>query len=490
MPRLKVPFATGFYVSKSEDLVNKRIVNMYPQIPQSGALNDRALFGSPGIDPVAEIAKGNSRGSIRFPDRTPYFVIGNRLVSVAENETITDHGFIAGDSDVSLATNGINICIVDPQGKSYFFAPDTDTLEEITSADFLSFGQARTVAFKDGYYVFTTLQLFFVSSLKTENDGKNFNALDFADAESSPDNIIKVHNNKNQLYILNRDTIEVFQTIITEDPDAFPFTRITGAQIQRGCVSPNSVVEFDTGFTFIGGDINDRPSIWKVIGSSTQRLSTSSIDQLMHESSEEEIFRARVFPYSVDGDIFLVVTVGTHTFEYNATASNLAGSPQWNERQTGVTRGESFATWRAIHGVLSYGRIFVGDDRSGKIGALNDKTYTEYGEPIERIVSTQPLTELAENIFSHQIELQMQAGQGNDDIEDPQVVFDYSDDGGRSWSNELTRSFGPVGKYEVVPTWTRLAAIPNNRILRWRVTDPARVNMLAVYANAEVTSSG
>ncbi len=487
MPRLKVPFAAGFYVSQSVDLVNKRTVNMYPQVPQSGALNERALFHSPGIDSVATVDGGNSRGSIRFPDRTPYFVIGNRLVSIDQSENITDHGFIEGNADVSIATNGINFCIVDPLGKSYFFTPETDVLEEITDAAFLSFGQARTVAFKDGFYVFTTDELFFISSPKTVNDGKDFNALDFADAESSPDRIVKVHNNKNQLYILNRDTIEVYQTVAT---DGFPFQRITGAQIQRGCLAPNSVIEFDNGFTFLGGDVNDRPSLYKVIGSTAQRLSTSSIDQLLHESSEEEIFAARSFTFSQLGNVYYVLTVGVHTFVYDALASSLAGSPQWHERQTGITRGEGFATWRAVHGVLSFGKVFVGDDRSDRIGSINYDSYKEYDEPIERIVSTQPLTQLGERVFSHQVEMQMEAGQGDSETPDPQIVFDYSDDGGRSFSNEVPRSFGTQGQYEIVPAWARLGRIPNNRIMRWRTTEPVKVSMLAVYANAEVTSSG
>ncbi|MEE9304256.1 MAG: hypothetical protein V3U84_10795, partial [Thiotrichaceae bacterium] len=226
MARIELEFADGFYVSQSGPFLEKRAVNVYPVIPNANAVTKRALFHTPGISQFSDTASSGSRGVLVFSDGTPYRVIGNTLWSFDSSGNKTNHGAIAGSSDVSMASNGINIAIQDPTGNSYFFTPSTGVLELNNGSVFLSFGQARTVTFKDGFYVYTTLKIFFSSSSKVVNDGKDFNALDFADAEIDPDLIIKGFVDHNQLYILGETTTQVYQTIATS---GFPFQLVRGA---------------------------------------------------------------------------------------------------------------------------------------------------------------------------------------------------------------------------------------------------------------------
>lgn len=487
MPRVELNFADGFYVSQSSPLLDKRVVNAIPVIPQAEALSKRALLNTPGIPQFADFGSGSSRGALVFNDGIPYRVIGNSLISTDSNGTITNHGTITGSSDVSMASNGINIAIQDPDGDSYFFTPSTNILELNSGSVFLSFGQSRTVTFKDGFYFYTTDTIFFSSSPKTVNDGKDFNALDFADAEISPDRLVAGHNNHNQLYILGETTIEVFQTIVTA---GFPVQRIPGAMIQKGCSAKFSVVDFDNSFLFIGGDVGEQPAIWKAVGSNAQKISTSSIDQLMQKSTNEEIADARAFTYSQNGDYFAVFTIGKHTFVYDATTSALSGKNEWHERQTGITDGNGFQVWRAIHGVKAFGKILVGDDRSGKIGELDFDTRTEYGDKVERFFTTKPFINQGDDIFSHEIELLMQTGVGDATTPDPQIRMDYSDNGGRTFKNEISKPMGGVGEFNTRVRWSRLGSIPNNRILRFKMTDPVEYNVYSLFANADVTTSG
>lgn len=487
MPRIELNFADGFYVSQSSLLIDKRVVNAYPVIPQADALSKRALLRTPGIKQFADSGSGNSRGGIVFTNGIPYRVIGNSLISTNVNGVITNHGTITGVSDVSITSNGINIAIQDPTGNSYFFTPSTGILELNNTAAFLSFGQARTVTFKDGFYIYTTDSIFFTSSPKTVNDGKDFNALDFADAEISPDKIVAGHNNHNQLYILGENTIEVFQTISTS---GFPFQRIPGAMIQKGCAAIFSVVEFDNGFLFLGGDVGEQPAIWKALGSSIQKISNSSIDQLLQKSTTEEISNTRAFTYSQNGSFFAVFTIGDNTFSYDATTSALSGKNEWHERQTGITNGVGFQPWRGIHGLKAFGKILIGDDRSGKIGELDFNTLTEYGDNVERFFTTKPFSNQGDDIFSHEIELIMQTGVGDETTPNPQIRMDYSDNGGRTFSNEIPQSIGAVGKFNTRVRWTRLGSIPRDRMLRFKMTDPVEYNIYSLFANAEITSSG
>jgi len=487
MPRIELSFADGFYVSQSSELIDKRVVNAYPVIPQADALTKRALFNTPGIKQFADVLSGTSRGSIVFSDGKPYFVIGTSLISLTSTGVITNHGTISGTNDVSMSSNGINIAIQDPKGDSYFFTPSTNTLELNNGAVFLSFGQATSITFKDGFYVYTTDAIFFSGSAKTTNDGKNFNALDFADAEISPDRIVTSHNNHNQLYILGENTIEPYRTIVTA---GFPFQRIPGGMIQKGCSARFSVVEFDNSFLFIGGDVGEQPAIWRALGSSVQKISTNSIDQLMQKNTAAEIADARAFTYAQNGNYFAVFTVGNNTFAYDATTSALSGKPEWHERQTGITNGTGFQVWRAIHGMKAFGKILVGDDRTGKIGELDFNTKTEYGDQVERFFTTKPFTVLSESVFSKEIELSMQTGVGDATTPNPQIRMDYSDNGGKTFVSEISRSMGKVGEFNKRVRWSRLGRIPTDRVLRFKTTEPVEYNIYALYANAEVTSSG
>ncbi len=487
MPRIPLEFASGFYISQSNAFLEKRAVNVFPVIPDSDAVTIRALFHTSGITEFDDALIGNSRGVLVFSDGTPYRVIGNTLYSWNSSGTRKSHGTITGTSDVSMDSNGINIAIQDPTGNSYFFTPSTGILELNNGAVFLSFGQAKSVAFKDSFYVYTTDLIFFSSSSKATNDGKDFNALDFADAEINPDLIVKGFNDHNQLYILGDNTTQVYRTIVTS---GFPFQVIPGAFIAKGCAAANTVIPFDNTFLFLGGGKDEQPGIYQAVGSSVAKISTQSVDQLIHSYSETVISNARAWSYSEDGNYFAVFTIGDNTFVYDQTTSKLSGKPEWHERQTGVTNATGFQKWRAIHGAKVFGRIQVGDDRSGLVGELDRSVYKEYGNTIERFWTTKPFINNGDKIFSHEVELVMQTGLGNADVTDPQIRFDYSDDDSNTFNSEIPKSMGKVGEYKTRVRWTRLGSIPLTRVLRWKTTEPVPINVFGLFGNADISDSG
>lgn len=485
MPLESLPFADGFYISQSPNLLEKRVINLYPIIPEADALTKRALIHTPGVTQFASVGTPLSRGVIKFTDGIPYRVIGSKLYSFTSIGDSINHGSISGTDDVSMASNGINIAIVDPNGTSYFFTPSTGVLEESTSAAFLSFGQAKTVTFKGGFYVYTTTSVFFTGSDKTTNDGKTFNALDFEDADIDPDPIVKGFVDHNQFYVMGEIITEVYRNIVTA---GFPLQRIVGAMIPKGCAAPNSVISFDQSFLFMGGGKDEKPAIYRVIGSSIEKISTPSVEKLIQSNSKDVIFKSRALSYSEDGNYFAAFTVGSNTVTYDANTSRLSGKHEWHERQTGITNGNGFAKWRCIHAVEAFGDIQVGDDRTGLVGVLDSEVYFEYGNEIEKIFSTKPFMADLNKMFSSKIKLLMRTGEGNSDIEDPIIRMDHSDDASKTFKSELPRSMGKVGEYKKSVSWSRLGGIPNHRTLRFKTTAAVPADFYGLFADAEVTS--
>lgn len=482
MPRAQLDIFNGFYQSVAKTLLNKRLINLYITVPDGPAFNQKAALGTPGTKVFKDTAlAGVSRGTIKA-DGVPYYVIGNNFISIASDGTVTNHGAISGTGNVSMAFNTKTIAIQDPVGDSYFFTVATTTLALNNDAIFLGQGQARTVTFKDPYLVYNTDDIFFNSSAFTTNNGQDFDALDFGSADISPDKMVAVHTNHNQLYVCGEETTQVFTTIATS---AFPFVNIPGAVIQLGCDARLSIKEFDNGFIMVGSEKDQLPAIWKVSGSSKQRLSTPGIEQVLHQYTEAEIADAIVDTYAQDGGIFAVITIGDNTLVYDAAASMRMGTPVWHERQTGTTDGLTFARWRIQHLIKIYGKILTGDSLTSKVGELAPNTFFEFGDRIERVVQSQPFQVEGTPIFSHELELFIESGVGNSDSTDPEWLFKYSDDLGRTWSNRIPRAMGKVGEYKKRLIWRRLGRIPYNRVVTFKTDDPVKIAILKLEAEAE-----
>lgn len=413
----------------------------------------------------------------------PYFVNGNSLFSIDSAGASTNRGTIEGSGRVSLANNGDYLVIVVPNGKAYAYDNVSSALAEITDVDFTA-RKANAVVYKDGFFVFAAANgtVFFNSAL---NDPFTFDGTDFLAADINPDKIVGLHVNHNELYILGSVTIELFQTI--QGGAGFPFQRIPGANIQKGVHGGFSVSEFDNTFTFVGGGVNEGSAVWKVTGSSSAvKISTSAIDNAIQEFTRAEIESCFTWSYALGGNYFVGFTfestrIPNKTFVYDATTSALAGTSTWHERQTGVTDN----SWRVNSIVSAYGKLLVGDALGGNIGYIDKTSYTEYGDVMYQEKASKPFSGGGLPLFAGEMQLTMESGVGlaNGQGSDPVVRMDFSDDGGRTFSSEFSRSYGKIGEYMSLPTWRRQGRIPKHRVLRFKTSEPVKSVIIKLEAN-------
>jgi len=97
------------------------------------------------------------------------------------------------------------------------------------------------------------------------------------------------------------------------------------------------------------------------------------------------------------------------------------------------------------------------------------------------------VAEPGKHVFWNRLELVLNSGSGlvAGQGENPQIMMQYSDDLGRTWSNELWRSAGVLGAYQWRVTWDSLGA-SLNRIYRFKVTDPIECHFFKLSADIEV----
>jgi hypothetical protein len=74
-------------------------------------------------------------------------------------------------------------------------------------------------------------------------------------------------------------------------------------------------------------------------------------------------------------------------------------------------------------------------------------------------------------------------GQGSN----PQIMMQYSDDGGNSWSSERWADIGTQGDYSPMKPiiWEELGSF-YERMFRFKVSDPVKVVLISANADVEV----
>ena len=482
MPRVQLPIGFSFYQSSSAPFSSQRCINWIPTVAESAALNTRALFQPSGLKTFVDSGVNGNRGSWAMAE-VPYFVNGTSLLSVSSAGVVTNHGAISGAGYVSMATNGQYLVVVVPGGNAYAYDNVANTITQITDPDFIA---SDTVVYKDGYFVFSASDgsVFFNSAL---NDPFTYDALDFGTAEINPDAIVALHVNHNELFVCGAETIELFQNI---GGTGFPFQRIPGANIQKGIHARSSLVEFDNTFCFVGGGFNELSAIWKVTGSSNaQKISTDAIDNAIQEFTKEEINNSFAMTKAERGQFLAYFTFEStdrpsRTFVYNATASALLGQRVGFEMQTGITDNR----FRVQSIVSAYGKLLVGDQDTGIIGEFDNDTLDFYGDEIYRQMTTAPFSENGLDLFAGELEATFESGVGltTGQGSNPQVVMSRSDDGGRTFQGPFIRSIGKIGEYGQQSIWRMQGRFPVSRMIRLRVTDKVRANLIRLAATPEV----
>lgn len=468
--KVPIPFTTGFYESESLPISAQRCVNWYPNMPQADTVTTGNLFGTPGLIQLTTVSDIDVTRGEHVMASLAYFVIGTSLYRLDRTIVLgvdvfgtTSLGTIESTGRVWMADNGTQLCIVVPGGKAYIFTEGPATLTEITDVNFD--GPASTVVYIDGFFFFTksTGKKYFHSNL---NDGLTYNALDFGVAESDPDQIRASHVLNSQVFVIGSETVETFRNI-GRDPNSFK--RIQGAIFPKGIFAPFSVISTQHSFAFIGGAVNESPAIWRYTGNGFEKISTTAIESALQKFTDSEIEDAFSWTYAETGAFFIGFAIGDTCFQYNEITG------KWSELESDGGK------YRVAGMVTAYGRVLVGDQIDGRIGELSRTTRSEYGNDIQRIIITKPFDNIGDAVFVSEIEAVIPAGVGTSTL-DPQIRLSWSDDGGRTFSNELSRGMGLVGEYNRRAIWNRLGRFPRSRVLKFEMSEQVDPTLIKIEA--------
>lgn len=466
-----VPFVGQTYQMEALSCDTQRCINLFPILSESGTSKSvAALRSTSGLELFSVAGTGPVRGGIESQDRA-FFVSGEKFYEIDNAGVETERGTLdTSVSRVDMEENPTQIMITDNE-YGYIFNKTTNTFTKITDVDF---PVPSDLTFQDGYFIVTEAETskFYISSL---NDGLTWAALDFTTVESSPDNLVGLKSDSANLWLFGTKTTEVYQNTGNA---TFSFQRIRGAIVETGCAAQQTIQEIDNALFWLGTDENGDAILWKSNGYNAQRISTQPIERKIAESSN--ISESYAWVYHERGHAFYVLQVkGLNTTLVLDVATGL-----WHERayrnpalfETEQHRGSCHIFFKQKH--------LVGDRQSGNIYRMSLDIYTDNGDPIVR-ERTSPHYDEEKRLITHaQFELDMEVGVGTQtgQGQTPKIMMQYSDDGGHTWSSELWRDIGAVGKYKTRVKWNKLGR-SRDRVYRVSTSDPVFVQINEAILN-------
>jgi hypothetical protein len=289
---------------------------------------------------------------------------------------------------------------------------------------------ASSIDYMDGYFVWSQADSaqFFISSLY---NGTVIDALDFATAESDPSNLVRVIVSHRELWLLKESRIEIWANT---GAFPFPFERIPGAVVERGCAAARSVAKADTSVFWLGDD----RIIYRSQGYQPLRISEHWLEDAIRTG---DVSDAYAMTYAEGGHTFYVLTFPTLNF----TVAYDCATTKWHHRQSGTSMDK--APWQVRCIAPAFGQTMAGID-GGRVCAVDLDTYTEDGAAIRRVGRTPPIFAEGARVRMSQFEVECELGVGitNGQGSDPQFMVRWSDDGGTSWSNEHRAAIGRTGQ--------------------------------------------
>lgn len=408
------------------------------------------------------------RGCLTTNDRT-FFVAGSSLYEVYSNGAAVLRGTLGTSTGPVELTYGTSQLVMVDGPNGYVLTLSTNVFQQITSPAF--YGSA-TVDFLDNYFLFVRPDTgqFYIAAI---NDATTFDALDFATAESQPDNLTAAPVCQRRAMLMGGVTIETWMDGGAND---FPLER-EGAVIEVGCIAAHSAKVVDNSIFWLGRDKNGGGIVYRLIGSQAQRVSTQGVEQAIQASTD--LAQAVAYAYQENGLTFYALNAPglTSTWVYEVSTS------AWHERCDLDDLGQ-FKADRGVCHTYAFGYHLIGGS-DGKVYRLDSSLYTKAGDPLVRErTSPHSAAPSMKKQFFDGFYLDCTTGATPQGV-DPHVELSWSGDSGAKWSNPKAKSLGKVGERP-----NRLAWHANvlgggkpkdrDRVWRLRCSDNARFDIVNV----------
>lgn len=454
----KIPMAVQSYRLDSVPAQQQRLVNLFAERLPPDSKSPVIVRNVPGLALWVEVpfaGVGKVQNMIAFG---PYIV-----VAVSNNVGSFTLSYINPGTGVATAINNVPGPIVPltmaasatelaicAGGNGYVVTYPGWGFAQIVDVDFPA--NVTSVTYLDGYFVWSIAgsDQYVISAVL---NAMAYDPLDFAAAESTPDDILRVFTLHEELWLFGSRTIEVHANT---GAVAFPFQRQSGGTIDVGTISRDTVCECDNSVFWLGSDL----IVYRSEGYRQKRVSTHAIEQEIQTFVRHDT--AHMYALNFNGHQMCVLkfpntssasTGPGRTYVYDA-ATDL-----WHERSTSIVDDQ----WLPDCSLRYGGLMLVGGWQNGRVLQMVAANATDDGLGHPQQIYMPPIWAETGLGFMHRLEVEVETGLN---ASEKFLSLEISDNSGTTWTTASLKSMGTSGVHDRRVYWTRLGRF-RQRLIRF-----------------------
>lgn len=432
MPILPLNLGLGSNIGQDGQVANIRHINCYVEDAGTDAKNRFVIYAVPGLSRFDNGSfTGATRGLIQLNDNALISFLGNEVISVDTGGVTTALGTLVGSGRVFLARNRAaapQIAVITNSGQYHIL--QSGAISEVNDTDL---PPPNSVTYLKGFFVFSISDgRIFQSDL----DASSVGALAFDSANSRSEGLVRVFAHAGFLYCFGRRTTEIWQADASLASEPFVFSPIS-QDIDLGCIAAQSVAQIGTGI----GWIDDNGIVRYGRDGGAQRISNHAVERAIEDLSNSNRMAIAGRQWFHQGHEFYTLFASGFTWTYDL----LTG--QWHERQS-----YDSDTW-LINDIVAFNGGFIGGNGSnGELFRISAEAQDEDGNPLILDIRAPVAHTFPRGFIADALEVDAIMGVGlntaNPHNSDPLLMVDYSDDGGKNFTGERTRTLGEIGQYK------------------------------------------
>ena len=465
---MEIPILNGVYTDDTQAEIRTNYPRNLIPVPMQSGISGGYLRPADGLVKNGE-GPGVNRGGIER-DGVCYRVMGTKLCSIAADGAVTVLGDVGGtDDNLVTMTYSFDLLAI-ASGQKLFYWNGT-TVDQVTDPDL---GPVLDVVWVDGYFMTTDGEFLVVTELL---DPFAVNPLKYGSSEIDPDPVVALVKLRNEIYALNRHTIEIFDNV---GGNLFPFQRVEGAQIQKGVIGTHACCVFVETIAFLGSGRNESPGIFMGVNAQANKISTKEIDEVLTDYTEAQLATVKLEARNDRNHQHLYVHLPDQTIVFDLTATQATNTPVWFVLSSSTV---GLARYKARDIVWCYNKWLIGDPTSSTIGYFENNIGSHYDEKVSWEFSTNIVYNEGRGAIFHELELVALTGRvafGTN----PVITTSYSVDG-ENWSQSRSIKVGTQGNRNKRLVWFQQGSMINWRIQRFRGESDAHISFARLEAQVE-----
>lgn len=468
---MRIPIFGIGVASRSPYVTAKVLQNIFCETRPDGEKSKLVAYQTPGLNLFVDFGATPCRGGIEFEEGNVAYVVHRGVLWEVNNAGVaTNRGaLLTTTGRVSLSHNGVQVMIVDGT-YGYIYNTTTAVFAQIVDADFPA--NPTTVTYLGRRFVISLLDSsrFYVSDV---DNGLSWDALNFANAETSPDPIIAVLASNGQLFLPGSLTGEFWGNSGALD---FPFTALQGTANEWGLAARWSMAKYDNSFACLIKNRMGQVMVAKMNGYIPEKISTPDIDYIINNYAS--VSDASAYSYMLGGHPMYVINFPSAMASWLYDGSTGIWSKLKSYQDT---------RHRAEFSFTLLASTIVADYSSGRLYRLTGTALTDNGDPIERqLVSETIAGKDLEFIDVNCLRLDMETGIGTTSGQgvNPQIGLRISRDNGKTWGAQMWKTIGAIGEYLTRVEWRRLGS-PRFFTAEITITDPVPLVLVSACLNPE-----